>query len=245
MVQLAGPGPLTRVPYNCEGNGWAFQRQKHSRDVFRLQAGDGRPIYQQQSVAWEKLSTGAAQSMRTDGCGHVCVNEYTSHKRSIPHASRPMPLMWQHASCLQGTRQGTHPENKEHIRNTLTHPGNKERATCTPLLSLSNDTPILFTCHASPLPSIFYQSNFTISSRFTRSSNICGVANIHQTQTHRIPIYPEERQECPAHRTPSCPFSPYIHIRGFHAEIVRSGCVDRCVAAGGMDAVTNIHACDE
>jgi hypothetical protein len=160
---------VTCFRYNCEGNGWAFQRKKHSRDVFRLQTRDRRPIYQQQSVAWENLSTGAAQSARTGGCGHVCVNGYASHKSSIPLATRPMTLMWQHASCPQGMRQGA-------------HPGNMELATCAPLLSLSNDTPILFTCHASPLPSIFYQSFFTKSSRFKRSSNICGVPNIQQTK---------------------------------------------------------------
>jgi hypothetical protein len=163
------PGPLTCFRYNCEGNGGAFQRKKHSRDVFRLQTRDRRPIYQQQSVAWENLSTGAAQSARTGGCGHVCVNGYASHKSSIPLATRPMTLMWQHASCPKGMRQGA-------------HPGNMELATCAPLLSLSNDTPILFTCHASPLPSIFYQSFFTKSSRFTRSSNICGDPNIQQTK---------------------------------------------------------------
>ena len=41
------------------------------------------------------------------------------------------------------------------------------------------------------------------------------------------------------------PFPPCIHIRGFHAAIVRSGCVDGCVAALGRDVVTNVHARDD
>jgi hypothetical protein len=149
------PRPLARFRYNCEGNGWAFQSQKHSRDVFRLQARDGRPIYQQQSVAWENFSTGAAQSVRIGGCGHVCVNGYASHNRSIPLATRPMTLTARNSPRKKGTC------NVHTIAVPFKRYSNIIYLPCKPR------------CH---------EPSFTKSSRFTRSSNICGVPNIQQTQ---------------------------------------------------------------
>jgi hypothetical protein len=212
------PGPLARFRYNCESNGWAFQRQKHSRDVFRLQARDGRPIYQQQSVAWKNFSTGAAQSVRIGGCGHVC--EWVRVSQEV-HTPRNAP------DDVNG---------KELTPETRNLP--RAHHSCPFQTILQCYLPAM----QAPLPSTFFHQIITLHAKQQHLWSPKHSANTALTASRFVV---KSATTAPPIELLPAPFPPCIHIRGFHAAIVRSGCVDGCVAAVGRDAVTNIHACDD